>query len=318
MAAPENIDIPVYPTPVNPPSGDAVEAIAELALKSDQASVERILDRNGVDRLLLVKERFDDGSQSVRIVNLDDHGDQTPPTRRVRGKYELHTIGALIDYVKPFTTAFTTAWVDGESASIEVVLDDHAASSEATRGDDQPAGLREHRAVLKLKDSPEWGAWSSIDSRYIPQEQFAMFLEDWIRTVVQPPAAKLLELVTAFEATTSGSFKSAVRLSDGERQLVFEETITEGGKSKGGAGTVKLPGEITLSLRRFVGEKSQPVKARFRWRKQGPQLVFGVVLDDVDEITEMAVEQIAFKLATAVPRTFSGVGVSSSQPPSDR
>ncbi|MEH3055467.1 MAG: DUF2303 family protein [Patulibacter minatonensis] len=292
----------------NPPHGDAIEAIADLTRKGVQADVERIADRNGVERLLLVKTNDGAGNQNVELWDLDDQGDQGPPDRRVRGTYTLHTIDALVDYVAPFVTDYSTAWVDGENASIEVVLDDHAARVDAERGDEQPAGLREHRAKLQLKDSPEWAAWAKIDAQYVPQEQFATFLEDWIRTVVDPPAAKLLELVTAFEATTSGQFKSAVRLDNGERQLVYEETITEGGKSKGGAGTVKLPSEITLSLRRFVGEDAQRVKARFRWRKTGPVLVFGVVLDDVDEITEMAVDQIKTKLTAAVPRTFSGTG----------
>lgn len=287
---------------------DAIAAVAELA-RRDDAKIIPIPDKDGVAGRLYVKvTRDSDGEQHVGIIDIDDQGSAVSTLERVVGDYGFDTIEALTAYAKPFVTDHTTAWVDADRCRIDVVFDDHASSVDATNGDGQRYGRREHTASLPLKPSKEWEAWAALERGLIGQSEFAEFLELQVPHVLEPTAGDLLAAVITFEAVSESTFESKIRLDNGDVQFVYKETTKEGTANVGKAGTVRLPSEIRLSLRRFVGEEPSEVRAALRHRKSGNGLSFGVVLLNAEEVTEQAVEAVAEKLRGAIPRTYAGTG----------
>lgn len=211
-----------------------------------------------------------------------------PAPRRKRGRVQLHTGESLARYVNGHAEAGRTAlYGDVDSLSVVAVLNGHDDS------DSTAAGWGDHRATLTLRLTPEWKAWADKDGDGFSQTEFAEFLEDHLADIATPPGADLLELAKTFEAKQGVSFKGAIRLDSGQRQLTYQETIEA---RAGTEGTIVVPETFTLGLAPFEGSDAYKLDARFRYRLNSGSLKLSFVLNRPDLVLRAAFDDVLSKL----------------------
>ncbi|HXO86918.1 MAG TPA: DUF2303 family protein [Gemmatimonadales bacterium] len=223
------------------------------------------------------------------------HPDFTDSPLRARGVYRPATVDALIAVInRHHDPAATTIWVHQDSGRVEVVFNDAAPGTPA---------WRDHRAVLTLTQTPEWKHWLGKDNRLMDQNAFAEHIEDGLGEIVEPTAADMLELAQTFQAHTSATFRSGVRLSDGRVQFQYDEEIeTKAGTS----GQMQVPSTFTLAISPFLGEEPYRIEARFRHRQSSGKLTLGYKLDRPHVVVDDALKTIRERLSEKFPAVFIG------------
>jgi uncharacterized protein YfdQ (DUF2303 family) len=186
----------------------------------------------------------------------------------------------------------TTIYADISTLTLTGLLNDHETAGQAGWGD--------HRVVLPIVRTAQWSRWLSLNDKLGEQTVFAQHIEENMADIVDPPGADLLELAQSFEATTSAQFKSAARLKDGARQLVYAETIDA---RAGREGQIVIPEGFTLKLAPFEGADEVSVLARLRYRISGGRLAIGYQLHQPKDIERAAFDSVVEKVggATKVP-----------------
>jgi uncharacterized protein YfdQ (DUF2303 family) len=221
-----------------------------------------------------------------------------PNPHRKKGTVKLHTQDALARYVGTHHEGdATTLYGDLDLATVTAVLNGHQVRSAGEEGNGGAAGWGDHRAVLTLRETKSWAAWTAIDGKALDQTTFAQFVEDHTLDVVEPNGATVLELAKTFEATTSVNFASAVRLDNGQRQLTYQETTTA---RAGQNGAMQVPDEIVLGLKPWLGTpEPYKVVARLRYNVREGHLKIGVSLLRLDLIIESAFGDVLEDIAGA-------------------
>jgi uncharacterized protein YfdQ (DUF2303 family) len=123
-------------------------------------------------------------------------------------------------------------------------------------------GWRDDRATFDCPLSREWQTWTASSGKQMPQEEFARFIEDHLPDVADPPAADMLEISRSLEAKKKVNFASGLRLSNGQHQITYEETV-EGTAAKG---RLMVPETFALGIAVFEGGFRYRVEARLRYR----------------------------------------------------
>jgi uncharacterized protein YfdQ (DUF2303 family) len=118
-----------------------------------------------------------------------------------------------------------------------------------------------HSVTLKLCFSEEFTRWNGMAGKLHNQEEFARFLEENSVDVAYPEAAQMVEISRDFEATVGQTYKSSVRLDNGDRRLRFESESRA-------MNEVVVPQRFTLSIPIYNGEAPDTLTALFRWRAQ--------------------------------------------------
>jgi uncharacterized protein YfdQ (DUF2303 family) len=157
-------------------------------------------------------------------------------------------------------------------------------------GDETKAGWGGHVATLKLAKSPEWQRWAGRSGQLSSQADFAEFIEDNAKDIVEPSSAEILEIAQSLQVKRGVEFESGTRLSDGNVQFGYRENTTA---TAGTVGQLQIPERITLALRPFNGGDPYRVTALFRYRLQGSQLSMGFKLQDPEKVIETAFEEVA-------------------------
>lgn len=202
----------------------------------------------------------------------------------VRGKAELHTLDAFVEYVSTHADDRTTVWADVPNRRLEAVLDDHTGLGTNATGHEPGWGA--HRAVVQLEHSPEWKRWTDNDTRRFPQQEFATFIEDYVDDLSDPIPATMLELARTFHAKKDVKFASAVHTQSGTVQLENVEKV-EAGAGKAGA-PIEIPEFLTLALSVFDGGPKYAVKARFLYRIDEGKLFLSYRLLKLEDIVRHA------------------------------
>lgn len=211
-----------------------------------------------------------------------------PAPRRTRATVRHHTAASLSAYVNRHKApAATTLYANAERAVVHAVLNDSAL--------DAP-GWGDHRAVLELKTTDAWGRWKAGDGRLMNQQEFAEHIEAGLAEIVEPPSADMLELAQTFEATTGVNFRSATRLADGQRALLYEETVEARAGLKG---SIEIPKEFRLAIEPYEGSGVAPVIARLRYRINGIALSIGYVLVRPADVLRVAFDEAVGEIEQA-------------------
>lgn len=137
--------------------------------------------------------------------------------------------------------------------SFKAVFNDHGTGA---------PGWRDHTATYSCPQSVEWKLWMGANKRQMNQEAFAQFIEDNAPDCVTPDAATMIEISRTLEAKKKVNFASAVRLSNGESELSYEEEIS-GTASKG---KLKVPETFSIGIAVLEGGPRYAVHARLRYR----------------------------------------------------
>lgn len=263
--------------------------VHEVDVTDGRQVVEKRIYGPGIDGMLTLVDTIDI-DQTLR-----EFFEQRPAV--LEGTVAVHTPRTLIDYAtRHLDPVRSTLWGDVDNARLTVILNDHAA-------DDPQWG--DHRAVLDLKPSPEWVAWTRLNEKGMAQEELAEFLEEHLVEVVDPDGSTLLEVTRTFQATTGATFRRAQSLHSGQVQLTWQE---EGEAKAGTSGQLEVPREFTVRLRPFLGTDPVDVKGMFRYRVSSGSLALGFRLLNLDEHRRDAVEQVLAVVADDLALTpFEGV-----------
>ncbi|HMM95285.1 DUF2303 family protein [Phycicoccus sp.] len=210
---------------------------------------------------------------------IDDFADRkprpdrgTPGTRVVRDEKDLIKLAEDLG-------EHPVVYADPVTQSVVCVLNDDV--------DEATPGWRDQRVQLGLVETDEWKAWKSANNNLMTQADFAEFIEDWRRTIVNPDDATMLEIAQTLHATSHVRAKSARRLRDGQRKIEWDEDTTT---TAGEDGKVEIPEVFEIAVVPWKGRDVTPLRmtARLRIRLNGGNVMLGFKLNDVDARMEEA------------------------------
>lgn len=195
---------------------------------------------------------------------------------------------SLVNYANRFQTKQSIIIADFDAGRIGASLDWHPDNQHDQKG---KSGANRHHVTLALRFSEEFTRWNGFANKLHEQEVFARFLEENASDVGHPEAAAMIELSRDFEATVGQVYKSAVRLDNGDRRMVFE-TETKAQNS------VVIPQRFTLSIPIYNGEEPDELTCLFRWRAAGGgQVQLGFDWHRVEHQRRAHFTQIAYAAA---------------------
>ncbi|WP_396586435.1 YfdQ family protein [Bermanella sp. R86510] len=180
----------------------------------------------------------------------------------LREQVNLHSVESFIEYFNNFADEGSHIFVDIDNAKFKAVIDYHFSTA-------SPRWNR-HTVAYQFPKTVEWSKWLNSDGEKMDQVNFALFIEDNIKEIIEPAGAEMLEIATSLQAKNNVSFKSATRLDNGETQFDYREDIES---SAGANGQLNIPTEIKLALKPFQGSETYNVTARFRYRITQGQLI---------------------------------------------
>lgn len=184
------------------------------------------------------------------------------PTRK-SGTVTLHDHRSFVRYVVEETQAGTRLYGSvTPKPMFTAVFNDHHGNSDSPDGVAPTPGWRDHRAVYACPLSREWATWNGASGKQMDQATFASFLEDNLPDIAEPAAADMLEIARSLEAKKRVNFASGLRLSNGQTQLTYEETI-EGTAAKG---RIHVPETFVIGIAVLEGGDRYRVEARLRYR----------------------------------------------------
>lgn len=216
--------------------------------------------------------------------------------RRKQGITVLHDAESFI--------AFFNRHKDG-ARSIYAALNPLGFIGLLNEHSDESAAWRDFGCRYTPVHSPEWKEWiEHSGKKFESNDQFAVWLEDNLADVTDPPNSSLLEIALNFRVNQAASFSNAVRLSDGDTQFSFTNTV-EGSSTNGQGGQVKIPEIITIDMPVFEGANSPKyeLKAKFRYRLSGGRLNIWFELVRPHKVVEAAFKAMVDQIQTATKET---------------
>ena len=238
--------------------------------------------------------------QQVTDLRAEIETAQANPDRK-HGRYGVLDVPSFAAYLAKHGVIETELWGDRDRSTIRAVINAHAAATEGG-GDDELGipGWADHTCTLTLAQSDDWKEWNHIDGKYLPQVQFAEFVEDHLPNFQNPNGAEMLELAQSFRAATKVDFNSSQRLKSGETALNYVEK-TEA--TAGAKGQIAIPDTIALGMRVYDHGGAYPITARLRYRINGGDLVLGVKLDRPKDMLQAAFDGVVADVQKAAGRT---------------
>lgn len=238
------------------------------------------------------------GGGRVELIDLDKLEDETRERpRRKAGTVTVQDAPSFVGYVGKHALADTEVWADITTTAVVAVLNAHGAAT--TDGDlEGLAGHGDHRAILRVRETPAWRAWLAYDGKMLGQVAFAEHVEDRLVDIVEPSGAEMLELAQTFSAKRTVEFDASKRVKSGETTLSYRETETEAKAGK--RGEVAIPDEFVVALTPFEGGPAFRVKARLRYRITDDGLRLGYKLDRPDDVKRSAFSEIVQEIAGGI------------------
>lgn len=217
---------------------------------------------------------------------LDLEALQSTPSRKA-GKTTVLTADAFAQAIKhQGVTESAAIYYDPTAGRFVAVLNDF-------KSDNFVGAHRDHIVVYNAPQSIEWVTWKAHDKKQMSQEQFAQFIEDNLPDITQPEAADMLEISRSLEAKKKVDFSSAIRLSNGQHQIAYEEEI-QGSASKG---RLEIPEIFKIAIPVMQGADRYAMDARLRFRiGNDKHLVMWFELIRPHKVWEHALKEVATKI----------------------
>lgn len=173
---------------------------------------------------------------------------------RKQGTTTVRDAASFAAYFEKHADTDTEVYADADRLTVTAVLDAHSRNVARWSG---------HRLNLELRRTTAWVQWLNLDGKLQPQEQFAEFLEDHLPDLLDPSAADMLEIAQSIQGATRVEWQNSTRLTSGQRQFQFVETVTA---KAGQKGQLTVPETFTVGLVPFEGSEGYKLTARFRYR----------------------------------------------------
>ena len=209
-----------------------------------------------------------------------------PAPVRARAGVTAKSVETFCEYFNRFQEERSVIFADPTASVIVGIIDYHAVGV---------AGWCYHRVAYHAPRSMEWQTWTGKNKSPMIQADFAQFIEDNLVDIRQPAGADMLEISRSLQAKKSVDFASSIRLSDGQQEFTYNETIA-GATSKG---KLKVPEEFTLGIPVLLGGPAYEVRARLRYRISDGKLSLWYDLYRPEHIEKDAFDAVCAAICTA-------------------
>jgi hypothetical protein len=206
----------------------------------------------------------------------------------IRQHVLVYDEASFIDYLKqyagPSTRAFGSPGFMSQAKTpiIKAVIDYHGKEA---------ANRCDHTVSFAPRYSDFWSRWiKRACSQPLSQTEFAELIEENRADVVDPTAARLIDIVNNFRATKKGEFTSIQRLSNGDVTLVHDEKTEQQGSSG------PVPEMMKLGIPVFFNGPLYEVPLWIRFRVGGGAVKFQLKADMADRIEADAFNDIAKRI----------------------
>lgn len=200
--------------------------------------------------------------------------------RRTRGTVVVLSPESFVAYWRDHATENSRIYVDTTPSSPSLFgVINHPHPTQRDWAD--------HRVVLEFRKTPEWQTWVENDKASMSQVDFAEFLDDNVKDIVEPSSADMLEIVQTMSAKRTGNFRSATRLQDGSFAFLHSEDVEA---RAGKEGQLTIPSTFKLGIAPFEGMPKYAVTARLRYRLADGALTFNYALDRLSDTVRTAID----------------------------
>lgn len=211
-----------------------------------------------------------------------------------------HDVQGFLAYFERFQTEHTVIFANEIDGCYQAVFDYSAP--------DQPEWGK-HVLTYTPRQSDPWRTWTGNNKQKMDQWAFAEFIEANLEDIVGD-SAKLLEIITTLVAKRDLNFRSSIRLSDGQTQFTYDESIN--GTSS--HGEVAIPDSFTLGINPYVNGEPFELKCRFRFRIKEGALIMWYEMDR----PEIFRKKTAEKLTQQIDEQTTAVVIRGARPASSR
>lgn len=232
-----------------------------------------------------------------RDLSVTKHEQLLAAPNALKENVNLHSVESFMEYFNNFADEASAIFVDADNAKFKAILDYHV--------DAQSPRWNRHTVTYQFPKTVEWSKWLANNGTKMTQEDFALFIEDNIKEVVEPDGATMLEIASSLQAKNNVSFKSAKRLDNGETQFDYREDIES---TAGAHGQFSIPNEIKIALKPFQGSETYNVTARFRYRINSGNLVMWYDIIRPHAIIEDAINDAVEKVQSEIKKGFVLMG----------
>lgn len=217
-----------------------------------------------------------------------EHIDPAMPPR-IKQAVTLHDRDSFIAYVNRFKTPDTRIFAEpgflaSGQAKIVAVIDYHGAAKADHGG---------HSATYAPRYSDQWNRWRNACAQPMRQAEFAEFVEEVRGDIVNPEAAKLLDIVRTFKASKRVEFDSVTYQPNGDVKLGYEERTEQKGTS--GA----LPETMEIGIPVYFRGTAYKVPVLVRYKVGQGAVAFQLKLDRADIIEDAAFGELTKAIGEA-------------------
>ena len=247
------------------PTPPAAEPLAELAMIDGTAgfapgeTLETVLRAARLASPIVMGPQGRTHVLVPKDFTLKDLPDDSILPSRVKQRVTVDDRASLSAYANRFSSDASILLADYDKGEISARLDWHPHNSlPEFLSPDADA----HSVTLKLRLSEEFQRWDAFKGKLHPQEDFARFLEENSSDITNPDPATMIELSRDFEATVGQTYKTSVRLDNGDRRINFTQDSRPSGE-------VVIPTKFVVSIPIYNGEQPDDLTCLFRWRANG-------------------------------------------------
>lgn len=210
---------------------------------------------------------------------------------RAQARVVLTTLADHIAYIKAQRyedddDQNTVLFADRHQLRFHTILDYHIAGT--------PSWL-DHSLTTTLALSKQLQTWNTRAGVWMPQEQFAEFLDENLGDIQEPTPAEVLDFVECLQCTRKESFRSAMNQTTGEVQFVWEKANSTDERHN-------IVRDFTLGIPVWHRGDAFAIKARLQHRiaeKDGKAGVnFRFKLEQIDRIQDKLWDEAIAHLRT--------------------
>lgn len=228
-------------------------------------------------------------ANGVQIVDL--YNEHRAEPERKTGTTTVRDAASFVALWAKHSDDDSEVYADAETLTVTAVLN-------ASGAEDHEARYGDHRLILGLRKTQSWIEWTNQDGKSMPQEHFALFLEDHLPDLQEPAAAEMLEIAQSIRGTNKAEFAAGTRLSSGQRTFQYTEEVKA---TAGGKGQIAIPETFKLGLVPFEGANGYNLTARLRFRiDRDSGLHLGYKLERPGDVLKAAFDDIRTAIADQI------------------
>lgn len=158
-------------------------------------------------------------------------------------------------------------------------------------GNEESLSWLDNSAYLKVEPSRELAIWKAKENHRFSQVEFAEFIDENVGDIARPSGSEMLTIAQTLEATRTETFKSAVRVSNGDIQFAWNSEAT-------GASDTRVPDKFYLAIPIFDGDPQRiEVQVKLYYRIHEGKLSFFFKLYRLQDVMDTLWQEMVSTLS---------------------